>query len=67
MTDLADVEGGRGTTEGSITRAEEGNLEEDSNERDAMLTNDPARARAVRHALENERRLQEDLRAAGLL
>ncbi|KAF9008944.1 hypothetical protein BDQ17DRAFT_1349254 [Cyathus striatus] len=54
-----------------IVRAEEGEASPvDARETDFMIspdTNDPERAHAVQRVLQNERRLQDDLRSAGLL
>lgn len=55
----------------AAVRAEQGEISvEDIDERELMIQfspDDPNRARLIREALMNERRLQNDLRAAGLL
>ncbi|KAF8165220.1 hypothetical protein B0H34DRAFT_648650 [Crassisporium funariophilum] len=54
----------------AVIQAEEGDTHHDSRETDLMIPQDaadPHRSRAVVHALANERRLQSDLRDAGLI
>lgn len=63
------VEGG-GVPPSQPAREDDEDDLEGMTESDLMIpvdANDPDRARIIRDALANERRLQEDLRAAGLL
>jgi hypothetical protein len=64
----------RSSTDHELTEIEEGirvnNLEDDVDEHAVMLSipeDAPDRERRIQEAIENERRLQRDLRAAGLL
>jgi len=53
-----------------LVRAEEGDVREgdrEALETDHMIPDDPQRSRLIAEALANERRLQADLRSAGLL
>ncbi|KAF9055509.1 hypothetical protein BDZ89DRAFT_975973 [Hymenopellis radicata] len=51
----------------ALAAAEEGHSEEEIAQLLAIAPDDPDRARIITAALDNERRLQQDLRAAGLL
>lgn len=61
--------GGRDSVEEDevLVRAEEGRSEEEIAEMLNLAPDDPNRAQRIAEALEGERRLQSDLRAAGLL